>query len=305
MPRRSSIAALPSAPPLPLYYSLDLLPLGLASGIHDTGTSGLYLVDCWRWLYQPPEKHSRISRAELQYIVADKNEDDLQQGNTARPRWRDLLKLPQTWGVIVAKLFTDPVWFFITDWFPIYLVAKGIELRSSLVAIWIPFIAADIGNFLGDHLRLPDQAGMVARCCPKGAHYLWWHRGHDADTDHFYEQPVHDRVSVWLCHILFRRFLHYGKCAATRSFQKRIRSLRKRAERNWRSPGDDRRIQAHRIFLRRASTDGRALLRSHRNRRRAGSIRRNDPGVATCTQYQSNRLGIGQAHLAPRTFPGC
>jgi ACS family hexuronate transporter-like MFS transporter len=41
------------------------------------------------------------------------------------------------------------VWFFITDWFPIYLVAKGIELRSSLVAIWIPFIAADIGNFFG------------------------------------------------------------------------------------------------------------------------------------------------------------
>jgi MFS transporter, ACS family, hexuronate transporter len=113
------------------------------------GLLGFIWLIGWRWLYQPPEKHSRISQAELQYIVADKKEDDLQQGNTVRPRWRDLLKLPQTWGVIVAKLFTDPVWFFITDWFPIYLVAKGIELRSSLVAIWIPFIAADIGNFFG------------------------------------------------------------------------------------------------------------------------------------------------------------
>jgi ACS family hexuronate transporter-like MFS transporter len=113
------------------------------------GVLGFIWLIGWRWLYQPPERHSRISQAELLYIVADKNEDDLQQGNTVRPRWRDLLKFPQTWGVIVAKLFTDPVWFFITDWFPIYLVAKGIELRSSLVAIWIPFIAADIGNFFG------------------------------------------------------------------------------------------------------------------------------------------------------------
>jgi len=63
--------------------------------------------------------------------------------------WRDLLKLPQTWGTIIAKSFTDPVWFFVTDWFPIYLVAKGIELRSGLIAVWIPFLAADAGNFFG------------------------------------------------------------------------------------------------------------------------------------------------------------
>jgi ACS family hexuronate transporter-like MFS transporter len=28
-------------------------------------------------------------------------------------------------------------------------VAKGIELRSGLIAIWIPFLAADLGNFCG------------------------------------------------------------------------------------------------------------------------------------------------------------
>ena len=64
-------------------------------------------------------------------------------------RWHTLLKLPQTWGTIVAKTFTDPVWFFVTDWFPIYLVAKGIPLRSGLIAVWVPFIAADLGNFFG------------------------------------------------------------------------------------------------------------------------------------------------------------
>jgi len=28
-------------------------------------------------------------------------------------------------------------------------VAKGIELRTGLIAIWIPFLAADLGNFFG------------------------------------------------------------------------------------------------------------------------------------------------------------
>ena len=66
-----------------------------------------------------------------------------------RTPWAGLLKLPQTWGTIVAKGLTDPVWFFVTDWFPIYLVAKGFNLQSGKFAIGIPFIASDLGNFFG------------------------------------------------------------------------------------------------------------------------------------------------------------
>ena len=62
---------------------------------------------------------------------------------------RALLSLRQTWGIILGKTLTDPVWFFITDWFAIYLVAKGYRLEDSLLAFWIPFLAADIGNFAG------------------------------------------------------------------------------------------------------------------------------------------------------------
>jgi MFS transporter, ACS family, hexuronate transporter len=61
---------------------------------------------------------------------------------------RTLLRLPQTWGVIVAKTLTDPVWFFITDWFAIFLVSRGFRLEDSLFAFWVPFLAADAGNFL-------------------------------------------------------------------------------------------------------------------------------------------------------------
>jgi len=64
-------------------------------------------------------------------------------------RIRDLLKLQQTWGTIIARTFTDPVWFFVTDWFPIYLAGKGMYQRNPFMAVWLPFIAADAGNFAG------------------------------------------------------------------------------------------------------------------------------------------------------------
>src|SRR5579864_8379589 len=113
------------------------------------GALGFLWLIAWRWLYYSPEQHPRISAAELSLIVADRSQPELKQSAATRTPWLDLLKLPQTWGTIIAKSFTDPVWFFVADWFPIYLVAKGIELKSGLIAVWIPFIATDLGNFFG------------------------------------------------------------------------------------------------------------------------------------------------------------
>ena len=131
----------------PIYFRWGWRPAFVIPGL----LGFIWLVG-WRKLYHPPEKHPRISQSELQYIQDDRIESGVQPESAAPPGWLDLLKLPQTWGIIVARLFTDPVWFFIADWFPIYLVAKGLDLKSTLVAIWIPFIAADLGNLLGGFL---------------------------------------------------------------------------------------------------------------------------------------------------------
>jgi ACS family hexuronate transporter-like MFS transporter len=111
------------------------------------GVLGFGWIVLWRKFYSPPDTHPRISDDERKMLAKDKA--DLVSVNAAAPRWRDLLRLPQTWGTIVARAFTDPVWYFVTDWFPIYLVAKGIDLRSGLLAVWVPFLAADLGNFFG------------------------------------------------------------------------------------------------------------------------------------------------------------
>ncbi len=111
------------------------------------GMLGFLWLIVWRRMYHLPQDHPRISDAERRMILAETQEG--QADGKPRLRWRDLLKLPQTWGTIISKGLTDPVWFFVTDWFPIYLVANGISLKSGLVAVWIPFLAADLGNFFG------------------------------------------------------------------------------------------------------------------------------------------------------------
>jgi ACS family hexuronate transporter-like MFS transporter len=111
------------------------------------GLLGFIWLIFWRRFYHPPQSHPLISQAESEMLAADKNAIAFE--SNLESRWLDLLRLPQTWGTIVARGFTDPVWFFVTDWFPIYLVAKGIDLKSGLIAVWVPFIAADLGNFFG------------------------------------------------------------------------------------------------------------------------------------------------------------
>jgi ACS family hexuronate transporter-like MFS transporter len=127
------------------------------------GMLGLLWLIAWRKVYHLPQDHPRITDAEREMILAENAEAG--GAEKPRPRWRDLLKLPQTWGTIVSKGLTDPVWFFITDWFPIYLVGKGIPLKSGLIAVWIPFLAADLGNFFGGGV----SGYLIRRRWPLGA----------------------------------------------------------------------------------------------------------------------------------------
>ncbi|PWT92656.1 MAG: MFS transporter [Blastocatellia bacterium] len=113
-----------------------------------TGTLGFVWLGAWRVLYHPPESHPRLSDAEREMIVRDRIELD-ETHDTQGSGWANLIKLRQTWAIIAARTMTDPVWFFITDWFAIYLVTKGINPEQGLLAFWIPFVAADLGNFFG------------------------------------------------------------------------------------------------------------------------------------------------------------
>lgn len=60
------------------------------------------------------------------------------------------LRDPRAWGVIIARLFADPIWLFYVFWLPDYLShAQGLSLLQIGQIAWIPFAAAAVGNFAG------------------------------------------------------------------------------------------------------------------------------------------------------------
>jgi ACS family hexuronate transporter-like MFS transporter len=117
-----------------------------------TGTLGFAWLLLFLALYRQPEDHPRLGADERADILASRG-DRQRHGDAPRQLpYGVLLRLPQTWGYVISKACTDPVWFFITDWFAIYLVSRGYKLEETLVGFWVPFLAADLGNFFGGGL---------------------------------------------------------------------------------------------------------------------------------------------------------
>jgi ACS family hexuronate transporter-like MFS transporter len=129
-----------------------------------TGSLGILWLLAWRMFYHKPEDHPRISPAELAHIQRGviSAEDEASSSHspthsqTLSPlppvKWPSLLKFRQTWGIILGRFLIDPYWFFVGDWFAVYLASKGFDLEHSLLGFWAPFLAADIGNFFGGGL---------------------------------------------------------------------------------------------------------------------------------------------------------
>jgi ACS family hexuronate transporter-like MFS transporter len=62
----------------------------------------------------------------------------------------ELLFLPQTWGLLLAKFFSDPVWWFYLFWLPKYLVEqRHFTMVQMGMLAWLPYLTADLGAFGG------------------------------------------------------------------------------------------------------------------------------------------------------------
>lgn len=72
------------------------------------------------------------------------------QGAGPRMRWRELFRFRQVWGLMLARMMADPVWWFYVFWLPEYLRReRDFSLAMIGFFAWIPFLTADAGNLLG------------------------------------------------------------------------------------------------------------------------------------------------------------
>ncbi len=114
-----------------------------------SGILGIIWLVAWLTVYHPLDRHPRVSTEERALIAAGRDTAPESSQKGLR-RWLDLLKQPNTWGIVLGRSLTDPIWWFYVFWLPQYLSdARGFSLKQIAAFAWIPFVAADIGNFTG------------------------------------------------------------------------------------------------------------------------------------------------------------
>ena len=112
-----------------------------------TALVGLAWAAWWWFEYQPPERHPKLGHDERTLLAPV---IDAGRSLDAPPRWLDLLRLRETWGLVVAKFLSDAAWYFYLFWLPKYLYdARGFDIKAVGAFAWIPYAAAGVGCLIG------------------------------------------------------------------------------------------------------------------------------------------------------------
>jgi ACS family hexuronate transporter-like MFS transporter len=131
------------APPLIVYVALNF---GWRYAFFIGATLSSIVMLLWILFYRTPDKHPSITAEERAHILSDQP----LATNEPRRSWISLFKYRQTRALIVGRLLTDPIWWFLISWLPNYLKnERGFSLALIGLLAWIPFLWADIGNLTG------------------------------------------------------------------------------------------------------------------------------------------------------------
>ena len=122
----------------PLAIPAMIVAWGWQSAFIITGALGFIWVIFWFIFYEVPEKHKKVSAAELAYINSDVDE---QAETKEKVSWSTLLKYRQTWLFFIGKGLTDPIWWFYLFWIPGWLsTVRGTGLSVSSFGLPLAFI---------------------------------------------------------------------------------------------------------------------------------------------------------------------
>jgi ACS family hexuronate transporter-like MFS transporter len=117
-----------------------------------SGALGFIWLVAWLRIYHPLDHHPRVLPEEVALIRAGQRTASKSEKKGAE-RWLTLVRDPNVWAIVLGRAFTDPIWWFYVFWLPQYLADnRGFDLKRIAMFAWIPFVAADIGNFTGGFL---------------------------------------------------------------------------------------------------------------------------------------------------------
>jgi len=141
---------------------------GWRSAFVASGLLGGVFVLLWVVVYRPVGQHPWLTAPERELIAA--SQAPLQNTSAPLPekaRWRLILATPAVWALMLARLLTDPVWYFFQFWLPKYFhTVRGFG-QADLASLWLIFLAADIGllggGLLSDVLVRRGRDARAAR----------------------------------------------------------------------------------------------------------------------------------------------
>lgn len=117
-----------------------------------TGALGFIWLLAWRFFYEVPQKHKKITKEELAYISSDETAET-ETDKATNVSWLQLFGLKQTWAFIIGKFFTDPIWYFFMFWLPSYFNSTfHLDLKKPSLPLVVVYTGATIGAIGGGYL---------------------------------------------------------------------------------------------------------------------------------------------------------
>jgi MFS transporter, ACS family, hexuronate transporter len=123
--------------------------LGWEKTFYVTGVTGYIWLLGWWWLYERPDKHPRVSPAELAHIRGDQTTEPPK----AHVPWLSLLRYRAVWAYVLAGILAGPAWGVYQSFMPDFL-HKRFKLSLQETGSWaaVFFAIAVAGGVFGGWL---------------------------------------------------------------------------------------------------------------------------------------------------------
>lgn len=115
------------------------------------GALGFLWLLPWLIVYKSgPDAHPWISEEERQYILTGQRNKETNEVADYAPDTKEILSRKESWGVILASFFIDPIWWLFVGWLPIYLLnTYGFGVEEIARYAWVPYVGAMFGAWFG------------------------------------------------------------------------------------------------------------------------------------------------------------